>query len=173
MFQRLVEYSITTTDDIPFDVGPCLLPYEPSWFADAHPQLQSAVGPVREWHSFALLASMLLSFDAGAQWYVDVLSYNFAVLDDADLPLGTLRVTGSDQFGAVYVFVPVVYMCVFGGALGDATCLDVVETLKKKSSMLRSSGSNSALTSLLSIQDLSKRTSTSCVSGEGVFCFTQ
>ena len=66
-----------------------------------------------EWHSFALLASMLLSFDAGAQWYVDVLSYNFAVLDDADLPLGTLRVTGSDQFGAVYVFVPVVYMCVW------------------------------------------------------------
>ena len=64
-------------------------------------------------------------------------------------------------------------MCVFGGALGDATCLDVVETLKKKSSMLRSSGSNSALTSLLSIQDLSKRTSTSCVSGEGVFSFTQ
>ena len=108
MFQRLVEYSITTTDDMPFDVSPCLLPYEPSWFADAHPQLQSAVGPAHEWHSFALLASMLLSFDAGAQWYVDVLSYNFAVLDDADLPLGNLRVTGSDQFGAVYVFVPVV-----------------------------------------------------------------
>ena len=122
MFQRLVEYNSTTTGDMPFDVGPCLLPYEPSWFADAHPQFQSAVGPVREWHSFALLASMLLSFDAGAQWYFDVLSYNFALLDDADLPLGNLRVTGSDQFGAVYVFVTLV---ICGGHTHACLCLEV------------------------------------------------
>ena len=120
MFQRLVEYSITTTDDMPFDVSSCLLPYEPSRFADAHPQLQSAVGPVREWHSFALLASMLLSFDAGAQWYVDVLSYNFAVLDDADLPLGNLQLQVQINLGRciflfqlLYAVVTRMHVCVW------------------------------------------------------------
>ena len=60
-------------------------------------------------------------------------------------------------------------MCVFGGALGDVICLDAVEALKKKSSRLSSSGSNSALTSLLSTQYMSMRTSTSRVSGGGLF----
>ena len=74
VFQRLVEYSVQTTDDIPFDLGQCLLPHASSWFTDAYPQLQSSVGPICEWHAFALLESILLSFDAGATWYVDLLS---------------------------------------------------------------------------------------------------